>query len=94
MSMKALLIISALSSVGNHTVPMPTFEDCLAARVQIAKQDPDTKTLCIPAADETEKMKSFFKVFMSLVGEIKKLEKEYGTPTTGDSDLKCKDCPR
>ena len=64
---KALLIVTALASGGDYTVEMPSMQTCLDARVSIAKQDPNVKTLCVPKADETAKMKELFKIFMDIV---------------------------
>ena len=64
---KALLIVTALASGGDYTTEMPSMQSCLDARVAIAKQDPNVKTLCVPKADETAKMKELFKIFMDIV---------------------------
>ena len=47
---------------------------CLDARAVIVKQDPNVKTLCIPKADETAKMKELFKIFMDIVYWMKEQE--------------------
>ena len=55
MSMKALLIVSALSGMnGSYEVEMPSFKACLDARVAIMEQDKSAKTLCVPAVAETD----------------------------------------
>ena len=75
--LKAILIISSLGGGNDFTVEMPTMEDCLAARIEIQKQDDSLKTLCIPSVDETAKVQEFFDIFM---GMIQKLTRE------GESD--------
>ena len=55
--MKALLIVSALSGIGDgYEVEMPTMKDCLEARVTIMEQDKSAKSICVPFAEETDKM--------------------------------------
>ena len=69
--LKAVLIIGALSGVGgDHRVPMETMEECLNARVAIEKQDPYVSTICIPAVDETDKIKEFFGLFMGMMNKM------------------------
>ena len=93
MSMKALLIVSALSGIGDgYEVEMPTMKDCLEARVTIMEQDKSAKSICVPFAGETDKMEKFFGVFMSLVTRLKELESEY--PTTGTLNNECSDCTK
>ena len=71
---KALLIVTALASGGDYTVEMPSMQTCLDARVSIAKQDPNVKTLCVPKADETAKMKELFTIFMDILYWMKEQE--------------------
>ena len=54
----------------DFTVEMPTMEDCLAARIEIQKQDDSLKTLCIPSVDETAKVQEFFDIFMNMIQEL------------------------
>ena len=70
--LKAMLIISSLGSGSDFTVEMPTMEDCLAARIEIQKQDDSLKTLCIPSVDETAKVQEFFDIFMGMIQELKR----------------------
>ena len=63
---KALLIVTALAGGGDYTTEMPSMQSCLDARVAIAKQDPNVKTLCVPKADDTAKMKELFKIFVDI----------------------------
>ena len=71
---KALLIVTALAGSGDYTTEMPTMQACLDARATIVKQDPNVKTLCIPKADDTAKMKELFKIFMDIVYWMKEQE--------------------
>ena len=70
--LKAILIISSLGGGNDFTVEMPTMEDCLAARIEIQKQDDSLKTLCIPSVDETAKVQEFFDIFMDMIQELKR----------------------
>ena len=70
--LKAILIISSLGGGNDFTVEMPTMEDCLAARIEIQKQDDSLKTLCIPSVDETAKVQEFFDIFMGMIQELKR----------------------
>ena len=63
---KALLIVTVLAGGGDYTTEMPSMQSCLDARVAIAKQDPNVKTLCVPKGDDTAKMKELFKIFMDI----------------------------
>ena len=65
-----MLIISSLGGGNDFTVEMPTMEDCLAARIEIQKQDDSLKTLCIPSVDETAKVQEFFDIFMGMIQEL------------------------
>ena len=67
-----MLIISSLGGGNDLTVKMPTMEDCLAARIEIQKQDDSLKTLCIPSVDETAKVQEFFDIFMDMIQELKR----------------------
>ena len=71
--LKALLLITPLVGF-DHTVQMPSMEECLDARVTIAEQNPDVKTLCIPTADESTNTQEFFAIFMNIIDKI--IEKE------------------
>ena len=70
--LKAILIISSLGGGNDFTVEMPTMEDCLAARIEIQKQDDSLKTLCIPSVDETAKVQEFFDIFMGMIQKLKR----------------------
>ncbi len=71
---KALLIVMGLSGGVDYTTEMPTMKSCLDARTAIAKQDDTLKTLCVPRADESEKIQSFFMIFMNMIDQIKEFE--------------------
>ena len=79
MSMKALLIVSALNGMGGYEIEMPSMKECLAARISIMEQSTDAKTLCVPAVAETDKMEKFFGIFMAMVERLKELENESGS---------------
>ena len=61
-----------MGSGNDFTVEMPTMEDCLAARIEIQKQDDSLKTLCIPSVDETAKVQEFFDIFMGMIQKLKR----------------------
>ena len=67
-----MLIISSLGAGSDFNIPMPSMEDCLAARTEIQKQDDSLKTLCIPSVDETAKVQEFFDIFMGMIQELKR----------------------
>ena len=79
--LKALLLITPLVGF-DHTVEMPSMEECLDARVTIAEQNPDVKTLCIPTwvptsvltADESTNTQEFFAIFKNIIDQIKEKE--------------------
>ena len=71
-----MLIVTALGGGGDYTAEMPSMEECLDARIVVAEQDPNVKTLCVPVADETAKMQEFFAIFMDMIDQIKAGEKE------------------
>ena len=50
--LKAMLVVTALGG-GDYTVEMPSMKDCLDARITIAEQDPNVKTLCVPKSDDS-----------------------------------------
>ena len=67
---KAMLIVASL---GINT-EMPDMDSCLKARDAISAQDKTIKSLCIPKADETSKMKEMFDVFINMIDRIKEYE--------------------
>ena len=92
MSMKALLIVSALGGgmSGGYEVEMPSFKACLDARTAIIEQNKDAKTLCVPAVAETDKMEKFFSIFMGIVTQMKELEND--SRGIGSFDTECPHC--
>ena len=69
--LKALLIVTSLSGVHDYSVEMPTMEECLATRTVIEEQDADIKTLCIPVADESQKMQEIFNLFLDMMEQLR-----------------------
>ena len=78
--LKAMLIVAVTGMGGDYTAEMPSMEKCLEMRTVIEKQDPDIKTLCMPVADETDKIQEFFWVFMDMVDQIKQNQLEWDNP--------------
>jgi len=74
--LKAMLIVTAISGVGDYSVEMPSMKQCLDARIAITKQDDSVKTLCVPKADETVKVREFFNIFMDMISTMKEMEYE------------------
>ena len=77
--LKAMLVVTALGGGGDYNVEMPSMKECLDARVTIAEQDPNVKTLCVPMSDETAKVQEFFDIFLHMIDQIKLMEKEENT---------------
>ena len=71
MMLKALLIVTSLSGVHDHSIEMPTMEDCLATRTVIEEQNADIKTLCIPMVDESQKMQEIFNLFLDMMEQLR-----------------------
>ena len=67
---KAMLIVASL---GINT-EMPDMDSCLKARLAILEQDKTIKSLCIPKADDTSKMKEMFEIFINMIDRIKEYE--------------------
>ena len=74
--LKAILLVTALGGGGDYTVEMPSMEECLDARITIAEQDPNVKTLCVPMADNTAKVQEFFYLFMDMIDQLREKELE------------------
>lgn len=78
MKTAALLLISFLGGVDtNLKVDMNSMDDCLSARLDILKQDPSAKTYCIPRADEMDRMRKAFGIWLHLVETLKDLETKH-----------------
>lgn len=99
MSMKALLIVSAVAGMGDYKVEMPSMAECLEARVSIMEQMKDANvtksdaqrvSICVPAIAETDKMEKFFGIFMSIVEQMKELEN--GSRGIDTPYYECSDC--
>ena len=71
--LKAMLKVTALSGGGDYTAEMPSMKECLDARITIAEQDPNVKTLCVPMANDSETVKEILNSFLDM---IKKMRKE------------------
>ena len=83
---KAMLIVASL---GINT-EMPDMDSCLKARAAISSQDASIKSLCIPKADETSKMKEMFDVFINMIDTIKEYEE---IDRLNDAENRfCEDC--
>jgi len=67
---KAMLIVASLGL----NVEMPNMDSCLEARLAIENQDPTIKTLCVPKANETDKVREMFDIFLNVIGRIKEYE--------------------
>ena len=67
---KAMLIVVSL---GINT-EMPDMASCLEARAAISAQDASIKSLCIPKANETDKVREMFDIFLNVIGKIKEYE--------------------
>ena len=78
--LKAMLIVAVTGMGGDYTAEMPSMEKCLEMRTVIEKQGPNVKTLCMPVADETDKIQEFFWVFMDMVDQIKQNQLEWDNP--------------
>ena len=76
--LKAMLIVTALSGGGDYTAEMPSMKECLDARITIAEQDPNVKTLCVPMANETETMQEILDSVMEMIKKIRKEERFEG----------------
>ena len=74
--LKAILLVTALGGGGDYSAEMPSMKECLDARITIAEQDPNVKTLCIPMADNTAKVQEFFYLFMDMIEQLREKELE------------------
>ena len=85
--LKAILLVTALGGGGDYSAEMPSMKECLDAKIVIAEQDPNVKTLCIPMADDTAKVQEFFMIFMDMIDQIR--EKELEEKTTSFDGYVC-----
>jgi len=67
---KAMLIVASLGL----NVEMPNMDSCLEARLAIENQDPTIKTLCVPKANETDKVREMFDIFLNMIDRIEELK--------------------
>ena len=74
--LKAILLVTALGGGGDYSAEMPSMKECLDARITIAEQDPNVKTLCVPMADNTAKVQEFFYLFMDMIEQLREKELE------------------
>ena len=74
--LKAILLVTALGGGGDYSAEMPSMKECLDARITIAEQDPNVKTLCVPMADNTAKVQEFFYLFMDMIDPLREKELE------------------
>ena len=74
--LKAILLVTALGGGGDYSAEMPSMKECLDARITIAEQDPNVKTLCVPMADNTAKVQEFFYLFMDMIDQLREKELE------------------
>jgi len=78
-----------VASLGINT-EMPDMDSCLKARAAISAQDSSIKSLCIPKADETSKMKEMFSIFLNMIDQIKEYEE---IDRLNDAENRfCEDC--
>ena len=86
---KAMLIVMAIGTGTNYTVEMPSMDECLDAKVLIARQDASLKTLCLPMEKDEQfntKVRDFFDEFMKMIEKIKEKE-ELGRGYVCDSSV-------
>ena len=76
--LKAMLIVTALGSGGDYTAEMPSMKECLDARIVIAEQDPNVKTLCVPMSNETETVQEILDSFLEMIKKMRKEERFEG----------------
>ena len=76
--LKATLVVPALGGGGDYTVEMPSMKDCLDARITIAEQDPNVKTLCVPKSDDSAKVQELLNSFLEMIKKIRKEERFEG----------------
>ena len=75
--LKAMLIVTALGG-GDYTTEMPSMKECLDARITIAEQDPNVKTLCVPMANEAETVQEILDSFLEMFKKMRKEERFEG----------------
>jgi len=73
-----MLVVTALGGGGDYTAEMPSMEECLDARIVIAEQDPNVKTLCVPMSNETETVQEILDSVMEMIKKMRKEERFEG----------------
>ena len=73
-----MLVVTALGGGGDYTAEMPSMKECLDARIVIAEQDPNVKTLCVPMSNETETVHEILDSFLEMIKKIRKEERFEG----------------
>ena len=76
--LKAMLVVTALGGGGDYTVEMPSMKECLDARISIAEQDSNVKTLCVPKSDDSAKVQELLNSFLEMIKKIRKEERFEG----------------
>ena len=76
--LKAMLVVTVLGGTNVYTVEMPSMKDCLDARITIAEQDPNVKTLCVPKSDDSAKVKELLNSFLDMIKKMRKEERFEG----------------
>ena len=76
--LKAMLVVTALGGGGDYTAEMPSMKECLDARITIAEQDPNVKTLCVPMANEAETVQEILDSFLEMIKKMRKEERFEG----------------
>ena len=75
--LKAMLIVTALGG-GDYTTEMPSMKECLDARISIAEQASNVKTLCVPKSDDSAKVQEILNSFLEMIKKIRKEERFEG----------------
>ena len=75
--LKAMLIVTALGG-GDYTTEMPSMKECLDARISIAEQDSNVKTLCVPKSDDSAKVQEILNSFLEMIKKMRKEERFEG----------------
>ena len=74
-----MLVVTALGGGGgDYTEEMPSMEECLDARIVIAEQDSNVKTLCVPMSNETETVQEILDSFLEMIKKMRKEERFEG----------------
>lgn len=80
--MKALLVVMTMTG-SEYNVNMPNMETCMEQARVVSSQGMAAKTLCIPRADESARVREIFSLFGNLIQEMQ-------TNELGSSYSKCK----